>query len=371
MNKQTALSFINNSVNPEKLKEIAVKVIDNIRITAEEGILLYKTADLAYLSFLSNYVNEQKNSTNVYYVKNIHLEPSNICIHKCNFCSFRKNEENGYSLSLNEIEEKLIDISRNKNISEIHIVGSVNPNKGLEYYSGIIEITRKILPDIHIKAYSAVEIDDMISGSNLTLEEGLLLLKSKGLDSIPGGGAEILDDRIREKICNDKTNSEKWLKIHETAHNIGIYSNSTMLYGHIESYEDRINHLNKLRELQDKTNKFLSFIPLKFRNKNNSMSNIEEVSLIEDLRNYAISRIFLDNFNNIKAYWPMIGKSTTQTSLAFGVNDIDGTINDSTTIYTEAGVNNFDLTMTEQQMIELIKNAKKNPVLRNSVYKEI
>ena len=238
----------------------------------------------------------------------------------------------------------------------------------LHYFADLLKQIKSFRPDLHIKAFTAVELEYMFRKAKVSYAEGMKVLKDHGLDSIPGGGAEIFDSEIRKQICEDKCTSEQWLELHETAHATGIHSNATMLYGHIESFEHRIDHMERLRKLQDETNGFNCFIPLKFRNENNQMSDINEVSVIEDLRNYAVSRIFMDNFPHIKAYWPMIGKSTAQLSLQFGVDDLDGTINDSTKIYSMAGAEDQHPSMSTEQLVDLIKQAERIPVERDSLY---
>lgn len=247
-------------------------------------------------------------------------------------------------------------------------MGGVHPKMGLQFFADILKRIKKHRPDLHIKAFTAVELEYMFRKAKLSFADGLKLLKEHGLDSLPGGGAEIFDESIRNQIAEDKCTSEQWLEIHETAHQLGIPSNATMLYGHLENYEHRINHMHRLRDVQDRTNGFNTFIPLKFRNKDNQMSHIAEVSVIEDLKNYAVSRIYLDNFSHIKAYWPMIGRTTTQLSLSFGVDDIDGTIDDSTKIYTMAGSEEQIPKLTTQQLVELIKNVKRTPIERDTLY---
>ena len=232
----------------------------------------------------------------------------------------------------------------------------------------MLQKIKEIRPDIHIKAFTAVELEYMIKKAKLPLEEGLLKLKEYGLDSIPGGGAEIFHPEVRHKVCDEKATSGMWLTIHETAHKIGLPSNATILYGHIENYSHRIDHLSKLRALQDKTGGFNTFIPLKYRKENNSLSHIGEVSSIEDLKNFAVSRIYLDNFPHIKAYWPMIGKQLSQLSLSFGVDDIDGTIDDTTKIYSMAGAEDKNPKMSSQDIIFLIKQAHRIPAERDTLY---
>ena len=242
---------------------------------------------------------------------------------------------------------------------------------GLFYFIELIEKIKKIRPDIHIKAFTAVELEYMCRKAKVDYKTGLEMLKKAGQDSLPGGGAEIFDKEIRNRICADKCDGKTWLKIHETAHNLGMPSNATILYGHIEKPKHIIDHLSKLRKLQDKTNGFNTFIPLKYRNGNNQMSHINEGTVINDIRLYAFSRIFLDNFNHIKAYWPMIGKKTTQILLSFGVDDIDGTIDDTTKIYSMAGVEDQNPVMTTNEIIKLIKDVDRDPIQRDTLYNTI
>ena len=365
-------NLIQQSSIDNALKIIAEKVLSNQRINTEEGLYLYEQADLSLLALLADFARKKKNNDNTFFIKNIHIEPTNICIYKCRFCSYsRKSGDPGsWEMTMDEILEK-IKSALEKNISEIHIVGGVHPERDLEYYSNLISEVKKLAPKTHIKAFTAIELDYMFSKSGKSYKEGFEILKKAGLNSIPGGGAEIFSEEIRSQICGNKSTGETWLKIHEAAHNCGIPSNATMLYGHIENYPQRIDHLSKLRELQDKTNLFNAFIPLKYRNKNNELNLINETSVTEDLRNYAVCRIFLDNFPHIKSYWPMIGKSTTQLSLSFGVDDIDGTIEDSTKIYSMAGVEDKNPSLTKVEMIELIKDARRTPVERDSYYNPI
>ena len=260
---------------------------------------------------------------------------------------------------------------KEKGVTEVHIVGGVHPKRGVEYYGEMIERIKKIIPDIHVKAFTAVELFVMCARSRMSIEEGLNYLREKGLDSLPGGGAEIFAEEIRKQICDTKASTKLWLTIHETAHKLGIPSNATILYGHIENYEHRVHHMRLLRELQDRTNGFNCFIPLKYRDDNNELSHIGEVPVIEDLKNYAVSRIYLDNIPHLKAYWPMIGKETAQISLAFGVDDLDGTIDDTTKIYSMAGAEEQNPSMSTEEIVDLIKNAGYTPVERNSIYEEI
>lgn len=358
---------------PSDLANIARKVLSKQRITPEEGVLLYQKAELGFLGALANHVREEKNGDHVYFNRNFHIEPTNICVFDCKFCSYSrllKQKEDAWELS----EEEILNLVRNydgKPVTEVHIVGGVHPKMGLMYFASLIKKIKAIRPDIHVKAFTAVELEYMCRKAKVTYEEGLRILKEHGQDSLPGGGAEIFDEEIRKQICEDKCTSAQWLEIHETAHKLGMPSNATMLYGHIEKFEHRIDHMNRLRNLQDKTRGFNTFIPLKFRNKGNQMSHIPESTVIEDLRNYAVARIFMDNFAHIKAYWPMIGRTTAQLSLSFGVDDIDGTIDDSTKIYTMAGSEEQSPKLTTAQLVELIKQVNRTPIERDTLYNVI
>jgi aminodeoxyfutalosine synthase len=241
----------------------------------------------------------------------------------------------------------------------------------LNFFADLLQAIKSHRSDIHIKAFTAVEYDYMFRKAKVSVEEGLKRLIAAGLDSIPGGGAEIFHPEIREQICADKVDADGWLNIHETAHQLGLHSNATMLYGHIEKYEHRIDHMRRLRELQDRTGKFQTFIPLKFRNKENDMSHVGESSHVEDMRLYAIARIYLDNFPHLKAYWPMLGRTQAQLSLSFGVDDMDGTIDDSTKIYSMAGSEEQSPTLTTDELTQLIRQVKRIPVERDTLYNEI
>lgn len=365
--------FIKLSDVPDSLKNIGYKVSEGERITIEEGIQLFNDGEVGYLGVLANFIRENKNGNKAFYNRNFHIEPTNICVFDCKFCSYSrliKQKENGWELTEEEILDKVRSYD-GQPVTEVHIVGGVHPKMGLHYFAGLIKKIKLIRPEIHVKAFTAVELDYMCRKAKVSYKEGLAILKDHGQDSLPGGGAEIFDEKLRLEIAGDKCTSSQWLEIHETAHGLGLPSNATMLYGHIESFTHRIDHMERLRNLQDRTGGFNTFIPLKFRNKDNQMSHIPEVSTIEDLRNYAVSRIFLDNFAHVKAYWPMIGRETASLSLAFGVDDIDGTIDDSTKIYTMAGSEEQSPALTTEQLVNLIKQAGRVPVERDTLYQEI
>lgn len=353
------------------LYKITQKVLKKERISEKEALALYSQGSLSLLGSLANIIRESLHGNFTYFNKNMHIEPTNICVFDCKFCSYsrllsKKNEAWEYTK-----EEMVEMVEKRKELTEVHIVGGVHPKMGLHYFIDLIKSIKEIEPEIHVKAFTAVELEYMCRKAKVSYKEGLKMLKDAGQNSLPGGGAEIFNEKIRKQICKDKCSSEQWLEIHETAHNIGMPSNATMLYGHIEKIEDIIDHMSRLRNLQEKTQGFNAFIPLKFRNKNNQMSNIKEVSVVNDLRVYAISRIFLDNIKHLKAYWPMIGRENAQTLLSFGVNDIDGTIDDTTKIYSMAGSEEQSPSMTTKQMVSLIKQAKRTPVERNSIYEPL
>jgi aminodeoxyfutalosine synthase len=365
-------SILQSSISND-LKIIAEKVMAQERITFNEGVLLFEKGEIGYLGALANHIREQKNGNNVYFNRNFHIEPTNICVFDCKFCSYSrllKQKEGSWELS----EEEILNLVRKydgKPVTEVHIVGGVHPKMGLMYFANLIKKIKDIRPDLHVKAFTAVELEYMCRKAKVSYAEGLKILKDHGQNSLPGGGAEIFDEVIRKEICEDKCTAAEWLEIHETAHTLGMPSNATMLYGHVETFEHRIDHMNRLRELQDRTKGFNTFIPLKFRNKGNQMSHITESTVIEDLRNYAVSRIYMDNFGHIKAYWPMIGRTTAQLSLAFGVDDIDGTIDDSTKIYTMAGSEEQSPSLSTQQLVEMVKQVGRTPIERDTLYNVI
>ncbi len=355
------------------LKGIAEKVKHNTRITDEECLQLFEKGELSFLGTLANIIRERLHGDVTYFNRNFHIEPTNVCVFSCKFCSYSMlyaHKEEGWELSI----DQMVDIVKsydNKPITEVHIVGGVHPKMNMAYFIELIQKIRAHRPDLHIKAFTAVELDYMFRKAKLSAEEGLQQLKAAGLQSLPGGGAEIFHPAIREIIAGDKVSGEGWLKIHETAHKLGMHSNATMLYGHVEKFEHRVDHMSKLRALQDKTKGFNTFIPLKFRNANNDMSYLEESTITEDMRLYAIARIYLDNFPHLKAYWPMLGRQNAQLTLSFGVNDIDGTIDDSTKIYSMAGSEEQTPTMSTEDLVNLIKQSKRKPIERDTLYNVI
>ncbi len=362
------LSLLN--LKDDTLKSIAIKVYASERVTFDEGIYLYKHASLPYLGVLANFIKEKKSNKYIYFNHNFHVEPTNICVYSCSFCAYSrliKQKEEGWQLTIDQILDKVKEFD-NQPVTEVHITGGVIPQQDLNFYTALFKKIKQHRPSLHIKALTPVECHYIFKKAKVTYKQGLMQLIESGLDSMPGGGAEIFDKQIRDQIAGGKCTAEEWLEIHEIWHSLNKQSNATMLYGHMETYEHRVDHLNRLRTLQDKTNGFNAFVPLKFRNGNNDMSHINEVSVIEDLKNYAISRIYLDNFLHIKAYWAMIGRETAQLSLNFGVDDIDGTIDDTTKIYSMAGAEEQNPKLTTQELVQLIFQAQKTPVERDTLY---
>ena len=362
-------TLINHTAD-STLKNIAEKVKQQLRITDQEGLQLFEKGSLAFVGFLANYIRELKHGNTTYFNRNFHIEPTNICVFSCKFCSYSRlyaNKEEGWELSI----DQMLDIVKSydgKPITEVHIVGGVHPKMNMDYFIELMQKIKAHRPSLHVKAFTAVELDYMFRKAKLTAEEGMARLHAAGLDSLPGGGAEIFSPEIRNQIAADKVDGTGWLRIHEIAHNLGMHTNATMLYGNIEKYEHRIDHMRRLRELQDKTGGFNTFIPLKFRNHDNEMSNVPESTITEDMRLYAIARIYLDNFPHLKAYWPMLGRENAQLSLSFGVNDIDGTIDDSTKIYSMAGSEEQNPAMSTEELVTLIKQVKRKPIERDTLY---
>jgi aminodeoxyfutalosine synthase len=368
-----SIDIVIKDTNDISLKNIAIKVKEGVRISDEECINLFQNADLPFVGALANFIRENLHGNKTYFNRNFHIEPTNVCVFSCKFCSYSQlyaNKEEGWELSI----DQMLDIVKSydgKPITEVHIVGGVHPKMNMAYFIELIQKIKAHRPDLHVKGFTAVELDYMFRKAKLSITEGMKVLNEAGLQSLPGGGAEIFHADIRKEIAGDKVTGEGWLSIHEAAHHLGMPSNATMLYGHIEKYEHRVDHMHKLRALQDKTNGFNTFIPLKFRNSNNDMSHVPESTITEDMRMYAIARIYLDNFKHLKAYWPMLGRQNAQLTLSFGVNDIDGTIDDSTKIYSMAGSEEQTPTMTTEQLVILIKQANRTPIERDTLYNEI
>ncbi|MDD2386287.1 MAG: CofH family radical SAM protein [Bacteroidales bacterium] len=351
---------------------IIEKVYSDEPITIEEGIYLFENSDFSFCAFLADKIRNKKFGKKTFYNKNIHVEISNRCVNKCKFCSFyrEKGMPDCWDLEISDVL-KILNSKKDEKLTEIHITGGLHPEKITKFYCDLFVEIKIHFPKIHIKAFTAVEIEYFAKKDKMSITDTLKILKDSGLNSLAGGGAEILDDNIRSKICPEKTNSETWLNVHKTAHNLGLSSNCTMLYGHIEKLEDRILHMARIRDLQNITGGFNCFIPLKYKTYGNRLNIENEISLMEELKTYSIARIFLNNIPHIKAYWPMNGKENAALSLSFGVDDMDGTISDSTKIYSMAGSSEQKPEMTEPQMRNLIESHGFQPVERDSEYNQL
>lgn len=357
----------------EELERIAGNIQSGVRLENDDALFLFENAPLSLLGTLANQIREQKHGQKTYFNRNFHIEPTNVCVFSCKFCSYSKlyaHREEGWELSI----EDMLNIVKKYDgepVTEVHIVGGVHPKMDIHFFAELLRKIRSHRPDLHLKGFTAVELDYMFRKAKMSVSEGLQYLKEAGLQSLPGGGAEIFAPDIRKQICEDKVDAEGWLQIHEQAHILGMPTNATMLYGHVESYAHRIDHMDRLRTLQDRTKGFNCFIPLKFRNRDNEMSHLSEISVIEDMKVYAMARIYMDNIPHLKAYWPMLGRQNAQLTLSFGVNDLDGTIDDSTKIYSMAGSEEQNPSMTTEEIKQLILQVNRIPVERDTIYNEI
>jgi aminodeoxyfutalosine synthase len=345
---------------------ITEKVHAGQRLTREDGIKLYRSHDLLAIGRLASHVAKAKNGEHVYFVQNMHINPTNLCVNRCKFCAFSrsKGEPGAYEMSINDIVSKAR--TAEKGVREVHIVSGLHPDLPFSWYLDMLRALKKDFPHIHIKAFTAVEIDYMAKLSGLSLKDTLLALREAGLGSLPGGGAEIFNPAVRTALCAEKISGDRWLEVMEIAHGTGLKSNATMLYGHIETVEDRVDHLIRLRQLQDRTGGFQAFIPLSFHPKNTEIKKSSNTTGFDDLKTLAISRLLLDNFDHIKAYWVMLGEKITQVSLSFGVDDIDGTVVEERITKMAGGTT--EGIMTRDELINLIKQAGKTPVERDTLY---
>ncbi|MCX6337764.1 MAG: aminofutalosine synthase MqnE [Bacteroidetes bacterium] len=373
MQTQTGITALVAAAKDIQLQSIGEKILNHQRISFDEGVILFEKGSLSYLGALANFVREQKHGNKTYFNRNFHIEPTNVCVFSCQFCAYSKlyaHKEEGWELSIDQMMH-IVKSYDGKAVTEVHIVGGVHPKMNMAFFLELLSTIKAHRPELHIKAFTPVELDYMFRKAKLSTEEGMRLAHGAGLDSLPGGGAEIFHPEIRTQICNDKVDADGWLSIHKAAHELGMHSNATLLYGHIEKYWHRIDHMERLRQLQDITGGFNTFIPLKFRNKDNDMSAVHESTIIEDMKMYAVSRLYLDNFPHIKAYWPMLGRLNAQLTLSFGVNDIDGTIDDTTKIYSMAGSEEQSPAMSTADLVNLIKQVNRQPIERGTLYNEI
>jgi aminodeoxyfutalosine synthase len=353
-----------------RLSEIREKVEARQRLSFEDGLALEASNDLFALGSMANVVRERYNGNFGYYNVNTHINPTNVCVYKCEFCAFRADldEDRAYVMERPQILERARQ-AHLRGATELHIVGGLHHKLPFEYYVDVVRWVKEAAPEIHVKAYTGVEIEFFAKIARLTIREVLERLVEAGLGSLPGGGAEIFHPEVRDQICGAKASTEVWLDVHRTAHKLGLHSNATMLYGHIEKPKHRIDHLVRLRELQDQTGGFQTFIPLAFHPDNSRMDEIPKPSAVMDLKTMAISRLMLDNFPHIKAYWVMLGIKTAQVALAFGADDIDGTVVHEK-IYHEAGAETPQET-TVAEIRRLITEAGRIPVERDTLYHRV
>jgi aminodeoxyfutalosine synthase len=351
---------------------IAEKVYTGVRITDADALFLFNSPELLEIGELAAHANRAKNDDRVFFNVNRHINHTNICVNRCTFCAFSKtaDEPGAYAYDLQEVENRAVEALR-QGATEIHMVGGLHPDLPFEFYLEMLKRVKSVSPDLHIKAFTAVEIDYLASISGLTIPETLSKLKEAGLGSLPGGGAEIFCERVRQILCPEKITGERWLEIMADVHRSGLKSNATMLYGHLESSEERIDHMRRLRELQDETRGFQVFIPLPFQEENNPLGRMKNRMSggVDDLKTLAIARIYLDNFANIKAYWVMLGEKIAQVSLAFGVNDLDGTVVEEK-IGHDAGASSPQA-MSRDDIVAMIRKAGRIPVERDTLYNEL
>lgn len=365
------MNIVLENINKSPIKLIAEKVLNNLRITTNDALVLYNSSDLLTIGALADHCRKNRTpeefSNNTYFINNHHINITNICQGDCKFCAYRKNETDidAYFMSIDDVENYITNKVSNT-IKELHIVSAINKKASLEYYCKLFTLCKKLLPDAHIQALTAVEIDYLSTLEKATPEKVLEKLVKSGLGSLPGGGAEIFAEEIRQKVCPNKISGTRWLEIMEIAHKKEIKSNATMLTGIGETYQHRVDHLNKIRNLQDKTSGFMTFIPLFCHYENTELDYAENNTGFDNLKDLAISRIFLDNIPHIKSFWIQLGINLAQISLAFGVDDLDGTVV-TEKISKAAGANSKNC-MTKEKLIQLIKNANRIPVERDTVY---
>lgn len=353
------------------LRKIEGKILTGKRLTERDALQLFETDDLFSLGKLASLVAEKKNGKKAYFIRNRHVNPTNICVNRCRFCAFSrsKGQEGAFDLSLEEIIERIrphMDAAHP--ISEVHIVGGLHPDWPLSYYLEMLTRIKQRFPKLHIKAFTAVEVDYLSRIGGLSLDKTLTTLKKNGLGSMPGGGAEIFDPAVRNRLCPEKISGTRWIEVMRAAHNAGIRTNATMLYGHIETFAHRVDHLLRLRRLQDATGGFQAFIPLAYHPKNTRIRG-KYTSGIDDLKTIAVSRLVLDNFAHVKAYWIMLGEKISQLALRFGADDIDGTIIEEKITHAAGGLTAEQL--TADQLIHMIRKAGRIPVERDSFYRRV
>lgn len=359
-----------SSPTSRRMADITEKVLAGERVSYDDGVFLATEADLLQLGRLANHVREQKNGNYAYYNTNVHLNPTNVCVYRCVFCAFRSDLKSpkAYTFSDDMVRARVLE-AKAAGATEIHVVGGLHHQKKFDWYVNLIRVIRDTYPEIHIKAWTAVEVNWFCFMTKQTPRQVLEQMIEAGLGSMPGGGAEIFHPEVREKICEHKADAESWLQIHRAAHELGLRTNATMLYGHIEQPWHWVDHLCRLRELQDATGGFQTFIPLAFHPDHTGLEHLPKPTGLTDLRVVALSRILLDNFDHVKAYWIMLGEKTAQTALSFGADDLDGTVVHEL-IYHDAGAQTPE-GLTVSQLHHLITEAGRTPVERDTLYRQV
>jgi aminodeoxyfutalosine synthase len=358
------------TITDQRLKPIAEKVLAGERLSMDDGIALYRSPDLLAVGWLANYVREKRHGNITYFNVNRHINPTNVCVAHCKLCAFGRDPDapGAYTFALEEIYQRAEQGAR-EGATEFHIVGGLHPDLTFDHYLEMVRGLKQRCPAVHIKAFTMVEVHYFARIAKLSIEDTLRKMKEAGVDSCPGGGAEIFHPRVRKIICDHKTSGQMWLSTAKKAHEAGLRSNATMLYGHVETEEERVDHLIKLRELQDETHGFVAFIPLAFHPENTALSHIPKPSGYADLRNIAVARLLLDNFDHIKAYWIMLSPSIAQIALRFGANDLDGTVVEEK-IYHDAGARTSEFT-PRAELERLIRAAGRVPVERDTLYRPV
>lgn len=362
--------FIEDQIHRSGLSDIYERVLRGERLSREQGLRLYESKDLSSVGAMANIVRERLNGNVAYFNRNLHINYTNICNKQCLFCAFDRlpGEEGGYTMYEPEIAERFKRWEGVK-ISEVHMVAGINPKLPFQYYLDLLRTVKKIRPDIHIKAFTMIELAQMVRLSRLSPEETVAQLKEAGLDSCPGGGCEVLSDRVHKELFRLKQSPQQWLDMQRVVHKAGLRSNATLLYGHIETYEERVDHFIKLRELQDETGGFQTFIPLAFHPDNTEMSHLNPTTGFDDLKNIAVARLMLDNFQHIKAFWIMISPTLAQVSLSYGCDDMDGTVLEEKITHEAGALTPQGLTL--DYLVHLIKEAGREPVERDTLYNVI
>ena len=353
-----------------KLQPVADKVLGGERLGFEDGLALYRSGDILAIGWLANYVRERLHGNVAYFNVNRHINPTNVCVAACRLCAFgrRKDTPGSYTMALEEAWETAAS-GYSEAVTEFHIVGGLHPDLPFQYFLDLVAGLKERFPQVHIKAFTMVEVAFLAKRAKLTIEETLRQLKQAGVDSLPGGGAEIFADRVRHIICDHKIDGDQWLDTARIAHKIGLRSNATMLYGHVENEEDRVDHLLRLRALQDETGGFQTFIPLAFHPDNTPLEHLPRTTGLLDIKQIAVSRLLLDNFSHIKAYWQMLTPKIAQISLRFGADDLDGTVIEEK-IYHDAGATTPQ-GMRREELIRLIREAGREPIERDTMYRPV